>query len=120
MEISYKSKKENVILDILSWIRINILCPLSIHSIRAQIIKEYKNSSLGKFIKKMKKREESINRYTIENGLFYYRTNEFESWKLCLSNISYHNVMIHDNHDLAITGNSGYIKIYSRTARNYY
>ena len=59
MEILYKPGKENVVADTLSRIRINLLCPLSTHSLRTQVIKGYKNSPLRKFIKEMKKREES-------------------------------------------------------------
>src|SRR5208282_795254 len=59
MEILYKSGKENVVANALSRIRINLLCSLSTHSLRERVIKEYRNSSLGKFIKKIKKREKS-------------------------------------------------------------
>ena len=120
MEILYKSGKENVVANTLSRIRINLLCPLPIYSLRTQVIKGYRNSPLGNLIKEMKKREESMKRYTIEKGLLYYRTNEFEPWRLCLPDIQYRNTMIHDNHDLAITEHPRYIKTYSRIARIYY
>ena len=120
MEILYKSGKENVVANALSRIQINVLCPLSTHSLRARIIKGYRNSPLRKFIKEMEKREESINRYIVEKKLLYYRTNEFGSWRLCLSNIQYRKTMIYDNHDLTIIKYSSYIKTYSRIARNYY
>ena len=68
----------------------------------------------------MEKREEPTNRYTVENGLLYYRTDEFGSWRLCLPDIPYRKTVIHDNHDLAIAGHPGYIKTYSRIARAYY
>ena len=120
MEILYKSGKENVVADTLSRIRINLLCPLSTRSLRTQVIKGYKNSSLRKLIKEVERREESTKRYMIEKGLLYYRMDEFGPWRLCLPNIQYRNTMIHDNHDLAIAGHSGYIKTYSRIAWIYY
>src|SRR5947207_10315515 len=57
MKILYKSGKKNVITDTLSRIRINLLCSLSTRFIRMQVIKGYKDSSLGKLIKKIKRRE---------------------------------------------------------------
>lgn len=56
----------------------------------------------------------------IEKELFYYRTDEFRSWRLYLSDISYHKIMIHDNHDLIITRHPEYIKTYSKIIWIYY
>src|SRR5208282_5923428 len=53
MEILYKPGKENVIADALSRIRINILCPLPTQSLHGQVIKGYKDSSLGNIIKEV-------------------------------------------------------------------
>ena len=120
MEILYKPGKKNVVADALSRVQINVLCPPSTRSLRAQVIKGYKNSSLGNLIKKVKRREESTKRYTIENELLYYRTDEYEPWRLCLPDISYREAVIHDNHDLTITEHLEYIKTYFRIARAYY
>ena len=38
-EILYKPGKKNVVVDALSWVQINMLCPLSTRSLRAQVIK---------------------------------------------------------------------------------
>src|SRR4029453_14147149 len=112
--------KENVVADALSRIRINVLNPLPTHSLRAKIIEGYKNSQLGKLIKEVEGREEPTNRYTIEDGLLYYRTDEFGPWRLCLPDIPYRETVVHDNHDLAIAGHPGYFKTYSKIARTYY
>ena len=56
----------------------------------------------------------------IENKLLYYRTDEYEPWRLCIPNISYRNMVIHENHDLSIADHLGFIQIYSKIARSYY
>jgi hypothetical protein len=66
MEILYKPGKGNVVADALSRIRINLLCPLPTRSLRVQVIREYRNSPLGKLIKEVEKREEPTNRYTVK------------------------------------------------------
>ena len=68
----------------------------------------------------MESREEPTNRYTIDNGLLYYRVDEFSPWRLCLPDIPYRKIVIHNNHDLAIAGHPGYIKTYAKIARTYY
>jgi transposase InsO family protein len=120
MEILYKPGKENVVADALSRVQINLLCPLPTRSIRTQVINGYKNSPLGNLIKEVERRKEPTNRYTIDNSLLYYRTDEFSPWRLCLPDIPYRKIVIHNNHDLAIAGHSGYIKTYAKIARVYY
>jgi hypothetical protein len=78
------------------------------------------SESRSQLIKEVEKREKPINRYTVENGLLYYRTDEFGPWRVCLPDIPYRKTVIHDNHDLAIAGHPRYIKTYSRIARAYY
>lgn len=103
MGILNKRGKENV----LSCIRINLLCPLPTRSLRAQVIRAYKNSQLRKFIMEMDKREEPVNRYLCSRKC---RMWEFVCWRLCLPDIAYRKTVIHDNHDLAIAGYPGYLK----------
>jgi len=120
MEILYKPGKENVVADALSRVRINLLCPLPTNSVKKQVRVGYKNSPLGKLIKEVGRREEPTERYTMENGFLYYRTDEYSPWRLCLPEIPYRDTVIHDNHDLTIAGHPGYAKTYSKIARNYY
>ena len=110
MEILYKPGKQNVVADALSQVQINLLCPLPIRSIQTQVINGYKNSPLRNLIKEVESREEPTNRYTIEDNLLYYRTDEFGPWRLCLPDIPYHKTVIHNNHDLVIAGHPGYTK----------
>jgi len=56
----------------------------------------------------------------INDKLLYYRTDEYENWRLCLSDVPYRQQVIHDNHDLAIAGHPGFIQTYNKIARLYY
>jgi hypothetical protein len=87
-----------------------------------EVIEEYKkkDSSFDNIIKMMKEKEESINKYIIDDGLLYYRIDEYNPWRLYLSDIPFHEIMIHDNHNLMIIGYPDYIKIYSKITRIYY
>ena len=116
MEILYKPGKENIVADALSRIQINLLSPLPTHSLRAQVIKRYRNSPLRKRIKEVEKHKEPTKQHTVKKGLLYYRTDEFRPWRLCLPDIPYRETAIHNNHDLAIAGHPGYIKTYFRIA----
>ena len=97
-----------------------MLCPLPTNELRQQVIEGYKDSSLGNLIKVMEEEKETTDKYTIDDGLLYYRTDEYSPWRLCLSDIPFRQTMIHDNHDLAIAGHPGYAKTYSKIARTYY
>jgi len=59
-------------------------------------------------------------RYTIENKLLYYRTDETEPWRLCLPDTEFRRTIIHENHDLPIAGHPGFVQTYSKIARAYY
>jgi hypothetical protein len=48
-------------------------------------------------------------RYTAENKLLYYRTDEYEPWRLCTPDILYRNTIIYENHDLPIAGHPGFV-----------
>ena len=52
--------------------------------------------------------------------MLYYRTDEYEPWRLCIPDILYRNTIIHDNHDLPITDRPGFVQTYSKIARSYY
>jgi hypothetical protein len=68
----------------------------------------------------VEEKEEPTNKYIIDDGLLYYRTDEYSPWRLCLPDIPFRERVIHDNHDLTIAGHPGYAKTYSKITRNYY
>ena len=59
-------------------------------------------------------------RFKIEDHLLYYRTDEYEPWQLCLPEIKYREIVIHENHNLPIAGHSGFVQTYSKITRSYY
>jgi hypothetical protein len=80
----YKSGKENVVADALSRIRINMLCLLPTKDLEMEIKDGYNHSLLGNLIKKMEGKmettdEETTTKYTINDRLLYYRTDEYSS-----------------------------------------
>ena len=64
--------------------------------------------------------ETIITKYTINDRLLYYRTDEYSSQRLCLLKTPFRDIVIHDNHDLAIARYPGYTKTYAKIARSYY
>ena len=77
-EILYKPGKENVVTDALSRIHINALSSLPSNNIRKSFITGYRKDSFKSLIKEMEEKKGTFTRYTIENKLLYYRTDEYE------------------------------------------
>jgi hypothetical protein len=97
-EILYKPGKENVVADALSRVRINMLCPLPTKNLHKEVKEGYKDSPLGNLIKAAEEKEEPMNKYSINDGLLYYRMDEYSPWRLCLPDIPFRETVIHDNH----------------------
>src|SRR5947207_11059299 len=119
-EILYKPGKENVVADTLSHIHISALSSLPNNTIRKSFITGYRKDPFKSLIKEMEEKKGTFTRYMVENKLLYYRTDEYEPWRLCIPNIPYRNTVIHENHDLPIAGHPGFIQTYSKIARSYY
>ena len=119
-EILYKSGKENVVADVFSRIHISALSSLPNNIIRKSFITGYRKDPFKSLIKEMEEKKGIFTWYTIENKLLYYRIDEYESWRLCILNISYRNIVIYENHDLSIAGHPDFVQIYSKIARSYY
>ena len=119
-EILYKPGKENVVADAFSRIHISALSSLSSNNIRKSFIIGYRKDSFRSLIKEVEEKKGIFTRYMVENKLLYYRTDEYEPWRLCIPNISYRNMVIHENHDLSIAGHPGFVQTYSKIARSYY
>jgi Integrase zinc binding domain len=71
-------------------------------------------------IKAVVEKKGAYTRYMIEDVLLYYRTDEYEPWRLCSPDIDYRNTVIHENHDIPIAGHPGFVQTYSKIARLYY
>lgn len=83
------------------------------------------NQSLSKrtfasLLKWVKEKKGTYKRYAMEDGLFCYRTDEYEYWRLCLSDVDSRNMVMHQNHDLAIAGHAAFVQIYGEIAQSYY
>src|SRR5271155_5334776 len=90
------------------------------HGCVRDITDGYRKEPFKSLIKEVEEKRGTYTRYTVENKLLYYRTDEYEQWRLCLPEIEYRNQIIHDNHDLAIAGHPGFIQTYNKIARSYY
>ena len=120
-EILYKPGKENVVADALSRIQINALSPLPTKTLNVQVIEGYKKEPFSSLIQRVGEKSGTTERYKIgKDKLLYYRTDEYEPWRLCLPDIPYRKKVIHENHDLAIAGHPGFIQTYAKIARLYY
>ena len=108
-EILYKPGKENVVADALSRIQINVLSPLPTKSVISEVLKGYRQKPFSDLILRVGEGG-TVTRYQLEkDGLLYYRTNEYEPWRLCLPDIPYRKRIIHENHDLPIAGHPGFV-----------
>ncbi len=119
-EILYKPGKENVVADALSRIHINALSTLPNTTIRNAIIKAYQKEPFRSIFKEVGEKKGTYTRYTIEDKLLYYRTDETEPWRLCLPDTEFRKTVLHENHDLPIAGHPGFVQTYSKIARSYY
>jgi len=119
-EILYKPGKENVVTDALSWIYINVLSSLPNSATRNAILKAYQKEPFKGLIKEVEEKKGIYKRYTIENKLLYYRTDETEPWRLCLPDTEFRRTIIHENYDLSIAGHPRFVQTYSKIARAYY
>jgi hypothetical protein len=78
----YKPRKENVVIDALSRIRINMLYSLSTKDLEIEIKDSYNYSLLSNLIKEVEGKiettdEEITTKYTINDRLLYYRIDEY-------------------------------------------
>jgi RNase H-like domain found in reverse transcriptase len=119
-EILYKPGKENVVADALSRIHINALALVTSRQVLNEIYNGYKEQPFVDLFIAVERGGGMTIRYTIQEKLLYYRTDEYESWRLVLLNIPYRQKVIHENHNLAIAGYPGFIQTYSKIARLYY
>ena len=95
-EILYKPGKENVVADALSRIHINALSSLPNSATRNAIIKAYQQEPFKSLIKEVGEKKGSYMRYTIQNKLLYYRSDETETWRLCLPDTEFRKTVIHE------------------------
>ena len=109
-----------MVADALSRIHISVLSSLLNSATRNAIIKAYQQEPFRSLIKEVGEKKGSYMRYTIENKLLYYRSDETEPWRLCLPDTEFRNTVIHENHDLPIAGHPGFVQTYSKIARAYY